>query len=196
LVGAGDTGPTGQVFVRPAALECLERAAELAEWGKDLPDGEALGIGCGWWFSHAAPSGAYVKLNADGTGTIVTGAQENGSGAVMGLTLIAAEELGLHPNDLTILAQDTDAGAYDIGSQGSQTTINNGRAVLAAAHEVRGQLIALAADELEIAAEDLELVEGEVRAKGAPMRAVSIRELAAKAHGGELILGRGSGPPP
>jgi CO/xanthine dehydrogenase Mo-binding subunit len=196
LVGAGDTGPTGQVFVRPAALECLERAAELAGWGKEMPDGEALGIGCGWWFSHAAPSGAYFKLNADGSGTIVTGAQENGSGAVMGLALIAADELGLHPNDLTILAQDTDAGAYDIGSQGSQTTINNGRAVLVAAREVRGQLLALAADKLEIAAEDLELVEGEVRAKGAPMRAVSIRDLAAKAHGGELILGRGSGTPP
>ena len=30
LVRAGDTGPTGQVFAAPAALECLERAVELA----------------------------------------------------------------------------------------------------------------------------------------------------------------------
>jgi CO/xanthine dehydrogenase Mo-binding subunit len=196
LVRPGDTGPTGQVFEQPTALECLERAAELSGWGRELPEGEALGIGCGWWFSHAAPSGAYVKLNADGSGTIVTGAQENGSGAVMGLTLIAADELGLRPDDLTILAQDTDAGAYDIGSQGSQTTINNGRAVLAAAREVREQLLALASDELEIAADDLEVVEGVVQAKGAPTRAVSIRELAEKAHGGSLLLGRGSGEPP
>jgi CO/xanthine dehydrogenase Mo-binding subunit len=196
LVRPGDTGPTGQSFARPAALECLERAAELAGWGKELPDGEALGIGCGWWFSHPAPSGAYMKLNADGSGTIVTGAQENGSGAVMGLALLAADELGLRPDELTILCQDTDAGAYDIGSQGSQTTINNGRAVLAAAREVREQLLALASDELEIAPDDLELAGGMVRAKGAPARAVSIPDLAAKAHGGELLLGRGSGSPP
>lgn len=196
LVRAGDTGPTGQVFERPEALACLERAAELAGWGRELPEGEALGIGCSWWFSHPSPSGAYMKLNADGSGTIVTGAQENGSGAVMALILLAADELGLEPDDLTVLAQDTDAGAWDVGSQGSQTTINNGRAVLAAAGEVREQLLQLAAEELEIAPDDLELVAGAVRAKGAPARAVPIRELAAKAHGGELLIGRGSGVPP
>ena len=196
LVRAGDTGPTGQPLARPAALECLERAAELGGWGSELPEGEGLGVACGWWFSLPAPSGAYLKLNADGSGTIVTGAQENGSGAVMGLPLLAAEELGMRPEDFTLLCQDTDAGAFDIGSQGSQTTINNGRAVAAAAREVRGQLLALASAELEIAEADLELAEGSVRARGAPARAIPIAELAAKAHRGELLLGRGSGPPP
>jgi CO/xanthine dehydrogenase Mo-binding subunit len=196
LVQAGDTGPTGQVFEAPAALACLDRAAELAGWGEELPEGEALGVACSWWCSVPAPSGAYVKLNADGSGTIVTGAQENGSGAVMGLPLLAAEELGMNPEEFTVLCQDTDAGPYDIGSQGSQTTINNGRAVVAAAREVRDQLLELASEELEVAPEDLELVGGTVRARGVPSRFVEISRLAAKAHGGELLLGRGSGPPP
>jgi CO/xanthine dehydrogenase Mo-binding subunit len=196
LVRAGDTGPTGQVFVRPAALECLERAVSLAHWGRELPPGEGQGVGCSWWFSLPAASGAYVKLNADGSGTIVTGAQENGSGAVMGLSLVAAEILRLRPDQFTVLYQDTDAGAFDIGSQGSQTTINNGRAVAAAAAEVREQLLKLASQELEIAEEDLELAEGLVRAKDVPSRAVSVSALAAKAQGGELLLGRGSGAPP
>jgi CO/xanthine dehydrogenase Mo-binding subunit len=196
LVRAGDTGPTGQVFARPAALECLERAVELSQWGTELPENEALGVACSWWFSLPAPSGAYVKLNADGSGTIVTGAQENGSGAVMGLPLLVAEELAMRPDQFTLLCQDTDAGPFDIGSQGSQTTINNGRAVLAAAREVREQLLALGSEELEIAAGDLELAEGTVRAKGAPSHAVPIADLAAGAHGRELLLGRGSGPPP
>ena len=166
LVRAGDTGPTGQVFSAPAALECLDRAVARAGWGKELPPDEALGVACSWWFSLPSPSGAYVKLNADGSGTIVTGAQENGSGAVMGLALLAADELGLRPEQFTILCQDTDAGPFDIGSQGSQTTINNGRAVLAAAREVRDQLLALASQELEIAAGDLELSDGTVRSEG------------------------------
>lgn len=196
LVRPGDSGPTGQVLAAPAALACLERAAELAGWGSELPDGEALGVACAWWFSLPAASGAYVKLNADGSGTIVTGAQENGSGAVAALPLIAAEELGMEPEQFTVLCQDTDAGAYDIGSQGSQTTLNNGRAVAAAAREVREQLLRLASEELEVSPEDLELAEGVVRAKGAPSRSVEIRRLAAKAHEGELLIGRGSGAPP
>src|SRR6185312_9523650 len=136
--------------------ETLERAAELIGYGRELPDGEAIGFACGWWPSFGLESGAYLKLNADGTGTIVTGAQENGSGAVMGLPLIAADVLGMDPADFSILYQDTDAGPYDGGSSGSQTTFNNGRAVKEAAVEVRDKLLELAAEQLEIDSADLE----------------------------------------
>ena len=82
-----------------------------------------------------------MKLNADGTGTIVTGAQENGTGAVMAMPQFVAEELGMRPEDFSLLYQDTDAAPWDMGSCGSQTTFNSGRAVLAAAAEVREQLL-------------------------------------------------------
>src|SRR5262249_23459165 len=54
LLRAGDPGPTGQVFDSPAALECLERAADLAGWGRELEDGEGQGVACSWWFSVPA----------------------------------------------------------------------------------------------------------------------------------------------
>jgi len=113
-----------------------------------------------------------VKLNGDGTGTIVTGAQENGSGAVMGLPLLVAQELGMQPGDFSILYQDTDAGPWDMGSSGSQTTFNNGRAVVEAAREVRDKLLDLASEKLEVAREDLLLAGGEVRIVGVPTRSV------------------------
>jgi len=196
LVRDGDTGQTGQVFEGVSASATLDRALELSGWGRDLPEEEALGVACGWWFSLPAPSGAYLKLNADGSATIITGAQENGSGAVMGLPLLAAEELGMRPEDFSVLYQDTDAGPFDLGSDGSQTTANNGRAVAAAAREVRDQLLALAAEQLEVSVSDLELADGAARVRGAPARQVSIAALAATAHGGELLIGRGSGSPP
>jgi CO/xanthine dehydrogenase Mo-binding subunit len=196
LVSQGDTGPTGQRFEANGAIECLERACEAAGWGAELPEDEMLGIACGWWFSLPAPSGAYVKLNGDGSGTVITGAQENGSGSVMGLAILAAEELGMRPEDFSILYQDTDAGPFDIGSAGSQTTINNGRAVIAAAAEVHDQLLQLASEELETSPLDLELVEGRAQVRGAAGRSIGIPELAAKAQGGALLLGRGSGLPP
>jgi CO/xanthine dehydrogenase Mo-binding subunit len=193
LVEEGDEGPTRQVFGPIAIKETLERAVEMIAPAGDLPEDEAIGVSCGWWPSFGNASGAYLKLNGDGSGTIVTGAQENGSGAVMALPVLAAEVLGMQPSDFSILYQDTAAAPFDAGSSGSQTTMNNGRAVVAAAGEVRERLLDLAAEKLEVAREDLELADGQVRVVGTPSRAVEISELAGS---GEPLLGKGSGPVP
>jgi CO/xanthine dehydrogenase Mo-binding subunit len=190
LIEEGAESPTRQVFGPLGIKETLERAVELIGYGRELPEGEAIGLACAWWPSFGVESGAYVKLNADGTGTIVTGAQENGSGAVMGLPLLAAEALGMQPEDFSILYQDTDAGPWDMGSSGSQTTFNNGRAVVAAAREVRSRLLELASEKFEIAVEDLEIADGAVRVKGTPSTTVSIAELAGS---GATIIGKGAG---
>jgi CO/xanthine dehydrogenase Mo-binding subunit len=130
-----------------------------------------------------------VKLNPDGTGTIVTGAQENGTGAVMAMPTYAAEQLGMRPEDFSILYQDTDAAPWDMGSCGSQTTFNSGRAVIAAAVEVREQLLDAAAEKLEASRDDLELSGGLVRVKGSPDKAVTIADLA----GSGTFHGKGAG---
>ena len=193
LLEDGDEGPTGQRMQAVGAKACLEKAAGLIGYEKSLASGEAVGFGCGWWFSYPSASSVTLKVNTDGSATLVTGAQENGSGAVMGLALIAAEELGISPQRVSILYQDTDAGAWDMGSSGSQTTFNNGRAVIAAAAEVRKRILSLAADKLEAAAEDLEIVDGLVRVRGVSATAVSVAEVAAAAFaGGELLTAQGA----
>ena len=108
-------GRPGRCSTRSAPHETLDKAAEMIGYGRELPDDEAIGIACGWWPSFSIASGAYVKLNADGSGTIVTGAQECGTGAVMALPLLAAEVLGMQPEDFSLLYQDTDAGPFDSG---------------------------------------------------------------------------------
>lgn len=193
LIAEGDEGPTGQIFDRIGAKETLEAALEMIGYGDDLPEDEAIGVACGWWPSFGVASGAYVKLNPDGTGTIITGAQESGTGAVMGLPLLAAEVLGMRPEAFSILYQDTDAGPWDMGSSGSQTTFNNGRAVMEAAREVREKILDMASEQLEADRSDLYLEDGEVRVKGSPGVGVSIVELAGS---GEPILGKGSGDVP
>jgi CO/xanthine dehydrogenase Mo-binding subunit len=193
LIEEGAESPTGQVFGPLGMRETLERAVEMIGYGQELPQNEAIGVACGWWPSFGSESGAYIKLNGDGTAMIITGAQENGSGAVMGLPLIAAEVLGMRPGDFSILYQDTDAGPWDSGSSGSQTTFNNGRAVGEAAREVRDKLLEIASEQLEIDPLDLELSDGAVRVKGSPQNAVTIAELAGT---GIAILGKGSGPVP
>ncbi|HEY2790593.1 MAG TPA: xanthine dehydrogenase family protein molybdopterin-binding subunit [Gaiellales bacterium] len=195
IVREGDESATRQVFTPIAAAETLERAVEMIGYGRDLPEDEAIGVACGWWPSFAMPSGAHVKLHGDGSGTIVTGAQECGTGSVMALPLLAAEVLGMRPEQFTVVYQDTDAGPWDAGASGSQTTFNNGRAVVAAAVDVRDQLLELAEEVLEAARADLELAGGRVQVKGSPTTGVEIADLAEKAAGDKLLLGRGSGSP-
>jgi CO/xanthine dehydrogenase Mo-binding subunit len=193
LIEEGAEGPTRQVFEELGMKETLEKAVELIGYGKELPDDEAVGVACGWWPCFGAASGVYVKLNADGTGTIVTGAQENGTGAVMALPILVAGELGMKPGDFSLLYQDTDAAPWDMGSCGSQTTFNNGRAAVDAAVDLREQLLDAAAVELEADPGDLELVDGAVRVKGSPDKLVTIADLAGA---GTTYHGKGSGEVP
>jgi CO/xanthine dehydrogenase Mo-binding subunit len=66
-------------------------------------------------------------------------------------------------------------------SGGSKVTYTVGRAVQQAAAKAREQLLQVAAGELEVAPWDLEIVDGVVRAVGAPDRGLPLAELARRA---------------
>ena len=190
LIEEGAEGPTRQIFDHVGVKDTLEKAVEMIDYGRELPEDEAIGVAIGWWPCMPAASGAYVQMNGDGSATIVTGAQENGSGAVMAMPMFVAQELGIDPNDVSVIYQDTDVAPWDMGSCGSQTTFNSGRAILAAAQEVREQLLDAAAEQLEADRGDLELIEGNARVKGSPERSVAVADLV-----GEIgtVHGKGSG---
>ena len=195
-VRTGGKGPTGQTYDEIGLLDCIRAATEGAGYGTALPDDEAIGVAIGWWPSFSAPSGAFVKIDADGTGQIITGAQECGTGAVMTLRYLAADELGMDPEQFELVYQDTSVAPYDMGATGSQTLFNNGRAVVAAATQIADQLKKLAADRLEASPQDIVLADGTASVAGTPSVSVPIAELAAEAAGGELLIAHGSGMPP
>jgi CO/xanthine dehydrogenase Mo-binding subunit len=194
LITEGSEGPTKQIFDKVGVRDTLEAAVAMIGYdGADLPDDEAIGVATGWWPCMAAPAGAYVQMNGDGSATIVTGAQENGSGAVMAMPMFVGQELGIDPNDVSVLYQDTDVAPWDMGSCGSQTTFNSGRAILAAAMEVREELLNEAANQLEADRNDIELANGQASVKGSPEKSVAIADLV-----GEIgtVHGKGSGEVP
>jgi len=195
-IDTGAEGVVGQVYDKIGIQDCLDTAVQLSGYGRQLPENEAIGVALGWWPSFPGPSGAYVKLHADGFGQIVTGAQECGTGSVMTLRQLAADELGMDAEQFEIIYQDTGVAPYDTGATGSQTLINNGRAVVEGAQEIAQQLRDLAADHLEAAAGDIVLDAGHAHVAGTPDKKVSIGELAGTAAEGELLIGKGSGTPP
>ena len=195
-VDTGDEGPAGQTYGEIGVQRCIDAAIAAVGYDKPLADDEAIGVAIGWWPSFASAAGAYIKLDGDGSGQIITGAQECGTGAVMTLRQLAADELGMQPEDFELVYQDTSAAPYDMGATGSQTLFNNGRAVVAAAGQIAEQLRDLAANKLEAAAADIVLADGKAFVAGSADRGVSIVELAGIAAGRELLIGHGSGTPP
>ena len=192
----GDEGPFGEVLSGVAVKECLKEAADMIGWGSELPRNEGIGLSCGWWFGATGTSSATVEMNDDGTATIMTGAQECGSGAVMALPLLAAEVLTLEPEQISLVYQDTGIAGFDGGASGSQTTFNNGRAVLAAAKQARDRLIALAAEDLEASPVDLEVSAGTVKVRGDPSSAETFASLVSQARKrGELVVEHAAPPP-
>ncbi len=195
-VDTGVEGPSGQTYGEIGIQQCIDAAAAGAGYGQDLPDDEAIGVAIGWWPSFSVPSGAYVKIDGDGSGQIITGAQECGTGAVMTLRQLVADELGMDAENFELVYQDTSVAPYDMGATGSQTLFNNGRAVVAAAGQIAEQLRNLAAEHLEASPADIVLADGVASVAGSPDRGVPIAELAGIAAGGELLIGHGSGTPP
>jgi CO/xanthine dehydrogenase Mo-binding subunit len=195
VVEDGDTGPTGQVFGPIGLKECLTKAAELIGWDRrsSLSQDEGMGIGVGWWFSASNPSAATLKMSEDGTVTLHTGANENGSGAIQGLLHLVADEMGVPLDDISVVYQDTDVGAWDGGSSGSQTVFSVGRAIQSAAVDLRAQIFDVAANILEADPADLELRDGSVAVKGTPKRSVGLSDVGAKAFETRgTLIGRGT----
>ncbi len=189
LVATGDVGPMGQVYDEIGALECLELATASAQASADqkpLGPDEALGVSMGWWPTFAVAAGAFAKMHADGTVQLVTGGQECGTGAVMTLRNLAADELGIDPELIELVYQDTAVAPEGPGASGSQTLLNHGRAVEVASQQIAAQLRELAADHLEAAPEDIVLAESKASVAGAPAASVAFTELVERA-GAELL---------
>jgi CO/xanthine dehydrogenase Mo-binding subunit len=177
----GDPGPDGSPFPVFGAAECLERLRAHPLWERRdaLPEGEGVGVALGWWPGGLEPAAASCRLDADGRLTVITGAVDM-SGTETTFQAIAAESFGMALDRVRVVAGDTSQTVYSGLSGGSKVTYTVGRAVQRAAEGARERLLDVAASELEIAPEDLEIVDGSVRPVGSPDRALAIDELAAK----------------
>jgi CO/xanthine dehydrogenase Mo-binding subunit len=189
LMGNGDPWPSVGLKL------CLERMREHPAWkdGAKRP-GQGIGIAVGGWPCGMSPAASVCRVDTDGTIRIHVGSVDI-SGVNSMFPLIAAEILGVSPDQVEIVQGDTRSGPYAGPSGGSQTTYSVSGAVASAAREVRKRLLELAADHFEASADDLEIKDGVVQVKGVPDRAIPIGELAgmaeSKAGGPGPIIGEG-----
>jgi CO/xanthine dehydrogenase Mo-binding subunit len=139
-------------------------------------DDEGVGLALGYWPGATNAAAAACRMSPDGSVQVLTGVVDM-SGVAGGFQAIVAEELGVSPDLVQIVALDSSAAPASPGSGGSQITYAAGRAIRKAAEATGRLLLEAAAVELEIAVEDLELVDGTVRPRGTPERAIPIAKL-------------------
>src|SRR5512132_4045084 len=123
----------------------VERVASAVGWGTEKPAGTGRGLSVGLLAAGAHPvSSAIVRMEADGNAVVLVGTTEVGQGARTVFAQIAAEELRLPPERVTVRGADTRFTPYDRSTGASRSTTVAGLAVKRAAEQVRAQLVEIA----------------------------------------------------
>lgn len=126
--------------------------------------------------------GAKVTVEASGKVSVVTGIGTQGQGHYTSFAQVVSEQLGVDPADIHMVTGDTDLFYWGAGTFASRGAVVAGNAINAAAVGVRKKILKMAGERLEVAEEDLELVDGTVRVKGVPESAIKLGELAVAAN--------------
>jgi CO/xanthine dehydrogenase Mo-binding subunit len=140
------------------------------------------------------PSQVWIKVKPDGRVDVFAGTVDIGQGSKTAHTQIAADALGVPFDWVTMDVSNTDSSPLCTGTFASRATFIGGNAVAVAAQRTKEKLLEIAGRELEIDPSDLEVVDGEVRAVGAPDRKLSVGDVAAAATWtyGDIITGAGA----
>jgi len=171
----------------------INKAAAGIGWseGKNLPTGRALGLAVGVTDSEAMPvSVALLRLLADGSVIVMAGSTEVGQGTRTILCQIAAEELRIAVERVTVGGTDTDYTPFDRSTGASRSTTVMGNAVKAAAEDLRERLLGAAAEVLKASPQAILLKDGEASAGDERLSYAKIVSAYFGMPGGELV-GRG-----
>ena len=199
-IGVGNVLAGPVVYDSGDYPQALRRALDLigyddfrAEQASARDEGRYLGLGIACYVEETA-LGPYesgtVRVEPSGQVVVLTGACTSGQGHHTVLSQIAADELGVDPEDVVVVHGDTDLVRDGVGTYASRSAPIAGTAVRNAGAAVRRKIVKVAEHLLEASTSDLELAGGRVGVIGSPDRSLSLAEVAqAVAPGRELPPG-------
>ena len=165
--------------------ETIHAAVKKSGWkekyGK-LPPFHGIGIGTnsvqtGFPMGIRGGSQSFIKFNEDGEAFVMSGVVDNGQGNDNMLVQIAAEELGLLPEDIHLVSADTETTSSDPGSYSQVSTFVGGQAVQIAAKKCRKKLFDVAAKILKVEPETLNAENRMIFVKDTPEKSVSVKKV-------------------
>lgn len=105
---------------------------------------------------------SWIRIDADGSITVFSGKAELGQGVKTALIQIAAEQLYVQPQRISLITADTRRTPDEGYTAGSNSMKDSGTAIMNAAAQVRGILIARASERLSLATDRLKTQDGAV----------------------------------
>jgi xanthine dehydrogenase YagR molybdenum-binding subunit len=153
------------------------------------PRKRGIGMANGNWYVFANDRGmaAECRIHRDGSVEVLMGCQDIGTGFRTAMAIVAAEELGLRPRDITIRLGDTRLPPGP-SSGGSVTTNTLAPAVRLAANGARKKLFETAAPLLGAKPGELDAAGGKVFVAKSPAKAVGFKQAAAKMAGESIAV--------
>ena len=171
-----------------AALEALGGLTEFRKRQKQAwNEGRLLGLGLGCYVEGTGVGsfeGAVVRIDPSGTIYVATGACPQGQSHETAFSQIVAEIWGVTPDQVTVIAGDTAAIPFGLGTIASRSAVVVSHAIHEASRRVKEKVLTIASHMLECAPEDLEYRNGKVQAKGAPAMSLTLKQLARAANPG------------
>lgn len=166
----------------------VRKAAEMVDWATPPVPGRGRGLAVGLKSGPTTGlSNSIVRMLADGSAVVYAGTSDMGQGARTIFAQIAAQELGIPIDWVTVVMGDTAVVPYDQQTSASRSTVLMGNAVLAACRDIQAKVGAMAArlDGVDEAAVDVDRGEVRVGDRVRPLRDVLIVGLGKL--GGEVI---------
>ena len=182
--------------------EAARRAARLVDYegvrtrqASPLPDGRLLGVGLGSFTEQSAHGAeewvrrrtpivagyetATARMHADGTLHLLVAIHSHGQGMETTLAQIACEELGIHPDDVSVRFGDTAVSPFGMGTFASRSIVMGGGAVSNACIALRAKMARIAAHHLQCGVDDIRFADGEA---AGPSGSISFAEIGRIAH--------------
>ncbi|MGW3343256.1 aerobic carbon-monoxide dehydrogenase large subunit [Nonomuraea rubra] len=164
--------------------EMLRMIKELIGWDDfERRPGLGIGIGCYVEGTGVGPyEGGHVQITSDGRVHVSTGLTSQGQGHETAFAQIAATELGVPIERVSVVTGDTRRFGYAVGTFASRAAVVSGNAIALACRKVREKALRIAADALEANPDDLDIAEGIVHVAGAPSAAIPLSTVAVLAN--------------
>jgi carbon-monoxide dehydrogenase large subunit len=173
--------PTGVTYDTANYQRTLKKLLRLSgysnlrkEQAKLRKQGKYLGLGlstyveiCAMGPSSRMPAGGWefgsVKVDPTGKVTVLSGTSPHGQGEETTFAQIAAEELGIPYDDVTVYHGDTFQVPMGIGTFGSRTTAVGGSAIQNAAARIKKKMARIVADRLGVKPGELAFADGKIQ---------------------------------
>jgi 4-hydroxybenzoyl-CoA reductase subunit alpha len=178
LLSVPGTTPNGLIVNSYGLPECLDWVERASRWHgrrQRREDGYGIGMACSHYVSGAAKPVHWtgephavvnLKLDFDGSVTLLTGAADIGQGSSTILAQAAAEVLGVGIERIRVIANDSAITPKDNGSYSSRVTFMVGNAAIDAAQRLRSVIAAAVARKLDAKPGEIECERGIFRVAG------------------------------